>query len=282
MADPRPTKPGTATTEAGDGFIGVPDGYTIPATFGDWFRPDRAVTDSAGTIGATPSMPKYANGIEASLLDFTQEDIARLQIRLSKAGLIGPETKFRLGQVLGTSDATYTAFKKLLGAANTRGVGWDSMLTKLESQPQSRGDGKTMGADGRWTSGGATSQKRTETRTDVNEAMFTDPATARDTLRTAMESRLGRAATADEEARFRANLRAEEAGDQVTTTTSKYGRTGNLKSTVSTQLDDTSDASASTVADDFTRQGKLGKEANTRMTGVDYYGSILSLPGMGN
>ena len=267
-----------ATTAAGQpryddqgnriGYVGVDDNYLAtrrPTPMQGIRRPDSLDPTSEQVT------PFYPAGSEDSLSNMGADDIGRIQGELVKAGLLSKGTSIRYRSA---DESTIAAYKKLLAYANQNGLTQTEALSELQSAPESKIE-DLMG-------GGASEDKSgTRSTTDVNEAMFTDPATARDTLRTAMETRLGRAATADEEARFRAALRQEEAGDSVSTRTTTYGRKGNPKSSYTSQADDTTDASASTVADDFTRTGKLGREANTRMTGVDYYGAILSLPGMG-
>jgi len=122
---------------------------------------------------------------------------------------------------------------------------------------------------------------RVDTNTNRSEALLTDPLTARDTVRRVMESELGRAPDAAEYKRFVANLRDQEAGDDVSTTTSVYGRKGRLKSSTSSRVDDTQDVSPDVLANSMVRSGKLGRERNTKMAGVDYYQAAMSVLGAG-
>ena len=77
-----------------------------------------------------------------------------------------------------------------------------------------------------------------------------------------MADRLGRAPTADEYYKFKQLLSNEEAGQDVTTQTTTSDGQGNTKTRVK-RSDDTTDPTAADLADDFSRRGALGREANT-------------------
>lgn len=251
-------------------FIGVPDGYSVAPSLGDWFRPEQQIIGPQGQLlGAADRQPQYPDGYEDRLFDMTPEEIARLQAKLASAGLIGASTKFRVGIVTGTSDPTYSAFKKALGTANRYGVNVDDAVNFLAANPEVRGDGTPVDATG----GPSRSVNKT-----ISDPVLTDPLTARATLRSTLEDRLGRAPTSDEYHQFRTLLSNAEGGQDVTTTISTTDGEGHSKTRVK-RSDPTSDPSAATVADDFSRKGALGKEANTRTAGVDYYDAIASLIG---
>jgi hypothetical protein len=267
-----PPPPGGAASPSGDGsgFIGVPDNNPgAPPSLGDWFRPEQQISTPGMLLGAAPRAPKYPDGTEDSLFDMGPEAIARLQADLASAGLIGPSTKFRVGVVMGTTDPTYAAFKKALGTANTMGTTWEEAVNYLAKTPQVQGDGTVVGAP---------NGPSTSVNTTTSDPVLTDPVTARATLRTTLEQRLGRAPTADEYHQFRSMLTNSEGGQDVTTVTNTPDGQGNITRHVK-HSDPTSDPSAADLADQFSRRGKVGKEANTHQIATDYYGAVASLIG---
>jgi len=301
------------TPTAKPGMIGVDDDWSVPAVPSDYFKPGGSVQGnplSGGNVNGggmsmptnAPHLPQYRDGAEQAVRRMSVENIARLQGQLSKAGLIGPETKFRVGM---PDSTTVSAYKKLLETANNYAISDVEALNLLATTPQARGDGKTRGANGDWTSAAeraeakraaadkeAKSQAEAQaaanvdlsavrTQTSRSEAMLTDPLTARETVRRVMETELGRAPDAAEYKRFVANLRDQEAGDDVSTTTSVYGRKGRLKSSSTARADDTQDVTPDVLASQMVRSGALGKERNTKMAGVDYYQAAMSVLGAG-
>jgi len=227
-----------------------------------------------------PHMPLYADGAEQAVRRMSVEDIARLQASLAKAGLIGPSTKFRVGM---PDSTTVSAYKKLLETANNYAITDVEALDLLATKPQATGSQATGGTS---TSGGsaggasaAQDLSRTETQTRTDDPVFTDPMTARATLRGTLSDRLGRDPTADEYHKFRTLLSNEEGGQDTTTTVTKYGKRGQVKSSRSTPSDRTTDPSADVIADDMSRTGKLGKEANTFQAATGFFGVLDRLTG---
>lgn len=181
------------------------------------------------------------------------EEMAMLQQYLKAAGLT-PDGF----QVSGTLDPdTQKALLELKEVSKTTGTSdMETLRTRIEVAAQAELSGGS-GPGGL----GATGPKTT-TQTTITEPVFTDPITARATVREAMQARLGRMPTADEYDQFHSLLTSKEGGQDVTTTTHRTGRSGNTTSRVS-RSDDTTDPSAQDVAEEMTRKGKLGREANT-------------------
>ena len=175
------------------------------------------------------------------------EEMAMLQQQLKAAGLT-PDGF----QVSGTLDPdTQKALLELKEVSKTTGTSdMETLRTRIEAAAQAELAGQQAAGP------------TTQTQTTITEPVFTDPLTARATVREAMERRLGRAPTADEYDRFHSLLTSKEGGQDVTTVTQRTGRSGNTTSRVS-RSDDTTDPSAQDVAEEMTRKGKLGREANT-------------------
>lgn len=252
-----------STTSSGS-FIGVPKGYSVPANYADAFKPGGMAYSNPGGPGmmqpsGMPHQPQYPAGAENDIRQLSTENLARLQGQLAIAGLIGPETRFRVGI---PDSTTINAYKTLLGVANNYAISETDALQMLKEKPSLLGNQVSVDAQGNLVGGTGASLAHTETRTDTNDPMFTDPVTARGVLRDTLQQRLGREPTADEYHQFRHLLRNKEGGQDVTTTVTKYGKRGQVKSSVSTPSDNTTDPSAADVADDMSRRGDLGREAN--------------------
>lgn len=255
---PTASKPAQAAPAGGEDMLGVPDGYSVPPTLGDWFRPERQVFAGGNLVGATSTFPQYPEGAEQRIRNLSVENLARLQGQLATVGLIGPETRFRVGV---PDSTTITAYKRLLEVANNYAISDSEALDMLARTPSMLGGDVTLDEDGNPIMAAEEGPTRTVNKT-ITEPTFTDPLTARAIVREAMQARLGRAPTADEYQDFRKLLSNSEAGQDVTTTVTTTDGKGHSKTRVK-HSDDTTDPSADVLADQFTRKGKLGREANT-------------------
>ena len=98
-------------------------------------------TTPTGATSALPSMrnaqPRYFEGDEDLINNFSREDIATLQQQMKNAGLLG---KYKLGIV---DNATLAGFKTVLGQANRTGGPWQDGLKQL-SVGGSGGTGLTL------------------------------------------------------------------------------------------------------------------------------------------
>jgi hypothetical protein len=81
--------------------------------------------------GAMPANVRYFDGDEFEIANFKPEEIATIQQRMNKAGILGK--KYRIGLA---DEETIAAFRKVLGQANTNGTNWTSALGTLVSTPQ--------------------------------------------------------------------------------------------------------------------------------------------------
>jgi len=119
-------------------YIGVPGGYGyLPRQNRGGFNVFGALGvptfgDQSGSVNGAPVAPKYQTGDEFTVASMPPEQLARLQQQLASAGLIGSNTKIRVGIA---DDATVAAFKSLLGFANVNGLDWHSALSKLMTNP---------------------------------------------------------------------------------------------------------------------------------------------------
>lgn len=204
-------------------FLGVPKDYLAirrdPTTLSGVRRPDSL--DPA--LQAVP--PTYVSGSEFDITRLSVENIARLQARLSAAGLIGPSTKFRVGIADST---TISAYKRALETANRYGMSVVEAMDMLASTPQSSGGDLSVGGDGKVKVAGPASLARTTTRTDRNVTTFTaaDAETAADD---AYRQALGQEATPAQQKALRAALNAyAKANPSVSTTESRYNRNGEM------------------------------------------------------
>jgi hypothetical protein len=161
----------------------------------------------------------------------------------------------------------------------------DTLRERLEIRAQY--EAGTLGGSSGSSGGSAAAPVDNSPAVSVNKTItdpvFTDPMTARTIVRQAVEARLGRAPTSEEYHRFNKLLRNSEGGQDVVTQRSvtKPGETDN--DSISTQRisrsDDTTDPSADVIADDMTRRGKLGREANT-VTAATFMDVIARRVGM--
>jgi len=87
--------------------------------------------------GAMPANVRYFDGDEYQIANFKPEEIAEIQQRMNKAGVLGK--KYRIGLA---DDETISAFKEVLGQANRTGTNWTSALGSLVSTPR-QGTGLT-------------------------------------------------------------------------------------------------------------------------------------------
>jgi hypothetical protein len=84
--------------------------------------------------GALQKTPKYFEGDEDQIATFRPEEIATIQKRMQKAGLLG--SKYRIGVA---DDATVSKFKEVLAQANRTGSNWDAALNTLQASQQAGG-----------------------------------------------------------------------------------------------------------------------------------------------
>lgn len=259
---PPPASPGGAAAPGEDpDFIGVPDDYSVPPTLGDWFRPERQIIAAGQLQGATSTFPQYQEGTQNVLLSMSAENIARLQAQLSAVGLIGPETRFRVGVVTGTSDPTYTAFKKLLATANVYGTTWDRALNILAEKPavtQAELDAEKEGGQKFDTTG---------SRTDTTTSRFTklDAEAAADA---AFQEALGQDASPKQAAALRKALNAyAKANPTVSTTDSTYDpETGRELTSTTQSTGGISEAGARQIATNIARQAPNYAEVQAATT----------------
>jgi hypothetical protein len=164
-----PPAPPSVSGDSGSGskFIGVPDDYTtryggsapIPGTV--QMRPDI----NPVMVGPTYETkgPNTTGALQA-IASLPPETMARLQIRMARAGLIGSSTQVTVGVA---DDSTVTAYKELLGIANRYGMSDTDALAMLESDPKSLGRGGASGSDllGGGSGGGPTTHTSKSTQT---------------------------------------------------------------------------------------------------------------------
>ena len=205
------------------------------------------------------------------------EEMAVLQANLRRAQLL-PSTYNPTGTL---DDDTRKALSELKRTSSATGMSdLDTLRTRIEQAAMSE-----AGAYGSDLAGGSSAggpSKTTNVNKTITEPVFTDPMTARAVVRDALQARLGRAPDADEYHRFRKLLRNSEAGQDVTTQTSTTTSDGQGNTSTVNRVkrsDDTTDPTPDVIADAFTRRGRLGTEANTRMAATGYYGVIDRLIG---
>jgi len=260
---------GSGGPEEDRDFIGVPDGYTTPY---------RGTEIIPGTVQMRPDInpvivgPSYEDGTEYAITRLSVEEIARLQGRLAQAGLIGPETRFRIGVA---DTTTIGAYKRALETANRYGMNVTEAIDMLATTPSAMGN--QVGEDDTFSADGGPSRSRNVT---IQDPTFTDPATAQATARSVFENELGRAPTDAEYARYQAKLRAAESGRDKTVTVTTADGQGNTRTRVR-RSDNTTDPSADVVADEMVRSGRLGRERNVKMAAIDYYQAAMSILGAG-
>lgn len=256
---------------SGDKYYGVPDDYRVPA---DRFSPrapstgpisPRAV-DWNPSLGSQSKLPLYESGTALNLLrSLSDRDIAAMQRDLRAVGIIGPQTRVRLGDF--TDPVTQKGFEELLGVANMMGTDFATAIQTLRSKPLGLYDeeGNFIGGGG-----GGGSRTQTSTSTTIN---LTDPTTARAVLRQALEDRLGRGPKEEEFQTFLSTLNNfERKNPRKETATTTVDAEGNSSTTRTLSGSEVTPAAA---ADEFTRQGELGEEANTFMVANDYYNAAL-------
>lgn len=108
--------------KAGGGFEtkAIPGSYT-------GFQPNVQGTP----YGAMPANVRYFDGDEFEIANFKPEEIATIQQRMNKAGILGKN--YRIGLA---DPETVEAFKQVLAQANTNGTNWTSALGSLLSTPR--------------------------------------------------------------------------------------------------------------------------------------------------
>lgn len=123
---------GTPPPPSSSNYLGVPNGYV--------FVPPNPYNYQQGFIGPRitpqPVAPRYMTGDEFSIASMPPEQLARLQQSMATAGLIGSNTRVRVGLA---DDATVSAFKSLLSFANVNGLDWQGALSELAANPPSGG-----------------------------------------------------------------------------------------------------------------------------------------------
>jgi hypothetical protein len=164
------------------GFIGMPKGY-VPIRPGVGGPVSVRQAERGVQYGPVITPPRYKTGDEMEPRSYSAEMIARLQQQLAAAGLIGPETRFRVGVWDSTS---VNAYKNLLGYANQGGISREDALQTLLTAPQARGAEGVLG------------EKAPHFEQKLNAYEFTDPARVRQTAEAAFQAALGRKPRADE------------------------------------------------------------------------------------
>lgn len=151
-------------------FIGVPEGYAAPDP---GFGPHRS-----GYVPATKPPLYTEKDLFTPRTTLSPEDIARLQAQMARAGLYGTRPRYINGR---WDEASVGAYEKLLRYANQGGVTDRDALAELTVQGDSDGDG--IPDDG----------GPEDPASQFNfVSPVTDPAAARQTLRSALRSKLGR------------------------------------------------------------------------------------------
>lgn len=82
---------------------------------------------STSPIGALVQTPRYFQGDEDMIVNFSREEIADIQGKMKKAGILG---KYRIGVA---DDATVSAFRKVLEQSNRELGDWTVGLRALQS-----------------------------------------------------------------------------------------------------------------------------------------------------
>jgi hypothetical protein len=193
--------PGAPAADSTDdlGFIGMPKGY-VPMRTPTPYR-GGPISPAQAERRATPQImpPRYKTGDEMEPRSYSAENIARLQQQLAQAGLIGPETRFRVGVWDSTS---VNAYKNLLGYANQGGISREDALQTLLTAPMARGAEGVMG------------EKAPRFEQKLNAYEFTDPARVRQTAEAAFQEALGRKPKKDELDRFVRTWQSQEQRSQ--------------------------------------------------------------------
>lgn len=195
------SRPAAAAVEEDNlGYIGMPKGYVATRTGPISIR---QAERGQGRIAT----PRYKVGSEMEPRSYSPENIARLQQQLALAGLIGPETRFRLGVWDSTS---INAYKNLLAYANQGGTSREDALQALVSSPRLKPgeDGSLGGGAG----GGATAPQFS---TRLNTFERSDPASVRQTAEQAFKQALGRKPRKDELERFTSAFLGREQSAQA-------------------------------------------------------------------
>jgi hypothetical protein len=185
-----------AAPDAGDdlGFIGMPRGY-VAVTAGVGGPVSVRQAERGVQYGSQITPPLYQVGAEMEPRSYSAEMIARLQQQLALAGLIGPETRYRVGVWDSTS---INAYKNLLGHANQGGISREDALQALLTVPQAKGLEGLVGGGGR------------SYEAKINAYEFTDPARVRQTAEAAFRESLGRKPKKDELDAFVKSWHAQE------------------------------------------------------------------------
>lgn len=223
-----PALGGTTASSSGDKYIGVPDDYTTdyggsaPISGVIQMRPDLYPVKVGPTYETKG--PNTTSAL-AAIASLPPEAMARLQIRMARAGLIGPSTRVAVGVA---DDTTVGAYKELLGIANRYGMTDVDALALLESKPSAAG-----GATGAsLAAGGQDAGPTTHTSTSTSTQKFT-PLDAKSMADQAYQEALGEDATPKQRRALRAALNAYAgAHPSTSTSTTTTGVDGN--STTST------------------------------------------------
>jgi hypothetical protein len=116
-------------------------GQPVAGTYTGFKSASKKETTPTGATSALPSMrnaqPRYFEGDEDLINNFSREDIATLQQQMKTAGILG---KYKLGIV---DNATLASFKIVLGQSNRTGGPWQDGLKQL-SVGGSGGTGLTL------------------------------------------------------------------------------------------------------------------------------------------
>lgn len=183
------------------GYIGMPKGYvySIPGTASRPTPGSAAALVYANNEGGTSTIvpPRYQTGAELEPRGYSPENIAVLQQNLAAAGLIGPQTKFRLG----VWDApSVSAYRQLLTYANQGGLSREDALAELLTSPLV--DPSGSGSSGR------------QTRTDV--VSVEHPDTIRAAAHAAFKAATGRGRAVNDKTieKFVAAFQAQQIGAQ--------------------------------------------------------------------
>lgn len=133
--------PLTAPAENESQFIGVPNDYRGPARPMGWEGGFGGYEDRPSGFGTqmVPSAPRYRSGDDLDPIGWPRAQVEELQSALVSVGLISPTADLTPGWF---DDTTHSAYRKLLTAANQRGITWQEAFSEIAANPKVSLDGE--------------------------------------------------------------------------------------------------------------------------------------------
>ena len=234
-------------------YTDVGAGFGLTGNYQPGLRSPDAIDRPSNVLQVTTS---------ANVSALPPEQLAMLQAQLLRGGFM-PSTYSPTGTL---DDDTRKGLLELKRTSQATGMSdLDTLNTVINTRAQAAAG--AYGSD--LASGGAAvdNSPSVQVNKTITEPVFTDPITARGILMDTLQARLGRAPTSEDYDQFKRLLQSSESGQDVTTVrqTTRPGKTDNDSRTTQrvTHSDDTTDPSASDLAEDMSRRGRLGREANT-------------------